>query len=148
MAFNCRSEQHHQQQQQNSPKSLLPQPRTEFITHEDLEFFRLGSTSYRVAVNTIEGHPYVAISHWWFNRAQATWFPSKKQIFLPKDAWFGLIEQSENISKTILPIEDPEASSIQEGGVTEEGETNLGLKQNDFHWYFLNFFLSRIVQFI
>ena len=84
----------------------------------------------------------MAISDLWFNRAQATWFPSKKQIFLPKDAWFCLIEQSENISKTILPIKDPEASSFQ------EGESNLGLKQNEFPWYFLNFFLSRIVQFI
>ena len=84
----------------------LPPPQTDFVTVEDLEFYRSGWTSYRLTVNTIERNPYVAISHWFFNRQQAAWFPTRKQIFLPKTAWFGLLEQADRISRSVDSIPD------------------------------------------
>lgn len=90
------------------PTSLRPgAPPTEWQTFEDIEFYRAGTTSYRVSVATIERAPYVSISHWWFNHAQAAWFPSRKQIFLPKSAWFGLLEQADQVSQVIQPIAEP-----------------------------------------
>ena len=92
----------------NAPQRppLLPPP-VNFQTHDDIEFYRVGTSSYRATVNTIERAPYVSISHWWFNRAQATWFPSRKQIFLPKQAWRGLVEQRDRISQVIEPLVEP-----------------------------------------
>lgn len=63
-------------------------------------------------MNTIEKIPYVSICHWWFNRAAATWFPSRKQIFLPKSAWFGLLDQSERVSSVVGPIPEPTLPSF------------------------------------
>ena len=96
----------------------LPPPHTEFVTVEDLEFYRAGWTSYRMTVNTIERNPYVAISHWFFNRQQASWFPTRKQIFLPNAAWFGLLEQADRISRsvdTIPDLEEQEAAGGSQG---------------------------------
>lgn len=90
------------------PSSLRPgAPPTEWQTYEDVEFYRVGTSSYRVSVATIERAPYVSISHWWFNHAQAAWFPSRKQIFLPKSAWFGLLEQADQVSQVIQPLAEP-----------------------------------------
>ena len=85
----------------------LPGPQTAFQTFDDFEFYRLGTTSYRLSVSTIEGTPYVAISHWWFNQAQASWFPSRKQIFLPKAAWFNLLSHSDRPSTVIRTFPEP-----------------------------------------
>ena len=96
----------------------LPAPHTDFVTVKDLEFYRAGWTSYRLTVNTIERNPYVAISHWFFNRQQAAWFPTRKQIFLPKAAWFGLLEQADRISSSVEAIPDFEE---QEGAAGSQG---------------------------
>jgi len=93
-----------------SASNFLPGPQTTFQTFDDFEFYRAGTTSYRVSVNTIEQIPYVAISHWWFNQAQATWFPSRKQIFLPKAAWLNLISQADRPSQVIRTFGDGETS--------------------------------------
>ena len=118
------------QNPQQAPKNLstcgnslsknypLPPPHTDFVTVEDLEFYRAGWTSYRLTVNTIERNPYVAISHWFFNRQQATWFPTRKQIFLPKAAWFRLLDQADRISKSVDTIPDFEE---QEGAAGSQG---------------------------
>ena len=79
----------------------LPPPQTDFDIVEDLEFYRAGWTSYRLTVNTIERNPYVAISHWFVNRQQAACIPTRKQIFLPKAAWYGVLEQADRISRRV-----------------------------------------------
>ena len=96
-----------QQQQQRPGPSALPPP-TQWVTHEDREIIRVGGSQYRVSVNSIEHIPYVCLSHWWFNKSQATWFPSRKQIFLPKSAWLALVEHSAAITQIISPLNEPE----------------------------------------
>ena len=87
--------------------STMPRgPPVVFHAHQDFEFFRADNSSYRATIYEVEKTPYVAISHWWFNRAHAAWYPSRKQIFLPKQAWLGLLAQKERISQVILPLED------------------------------------------
>ena len=117
MAFNKFNQQGKQQSSRQTSSSSIsnysrgpqaPPPQTEFLSHEDFEFYRLSNTSYRLSVLTIESQPYVGISHWWFNRTAAQWFPSRKQIFLPKSAWFGLLEQAERATSALEPLkEDP-----------------------------------------
>ena len=75
--------------QGRSTGPLPPAPATDFQTIDDFEFYRVGTSSSRLSVNTIERNPYISVSHWWLNTAQAAWFPSRKQIFLPKTARFG-----------------------------------------------------------
>ena len=103
--------QHQFAAQGRSTGPLAPAPPTDFQTIDDFEFYRVGTTSYRLSVSTIERNPYVSVSHWWFNTAQAAWFPSRKQIFLPKAARFGLLEQADRASRVIQPIPEP----IQQG---------------------------------
>ena len=91
---------------------IAPGPPTDFQTVDDFEFYRVGTTSYRISVSTIEHKPYISISHWWFNTAQAAWFPSRKQIFLPKSAWFGLLEQADRASEAIQPLHDPNEQGL------------------------------------
>ena len=101
-----RSTTYSRQQQQQQQQSGLRPPTVQIQTYEEIEFARPDpASSYRVTVNTMEGDPYVGISNWWFNRSQGTWCPSKKQVFLPKAAWFGLMEASEQISAVIEPLE-------------------------------------------
>ena len=95
-----------QPQQQQQTQSFLRPPPTQFQTFEEIEFCRPDpSSSFRVTVNSVENEPYVSIAHWWFNRSQGAWYPSRKQVFLPKAAWFGLLEASERISEVIEPLE-------------------------------------------
>ena len=95
--------------------SSLPPPPVNFQTHDDFEFFRVGNSSYRATVNTIELNPHVSISHWWFNQAQASWYPSRKQIFLPKQAWLGLFEQGDRITQAIEPLVEPPQGNFGQG---------------------------------
>ena len=104
-----------QQQKQYNPKNkrffpkkstILSPPQTQFVTHEDLEFYRIGNSSYRAAINTIERSPYVTLSHWFFNPGYAEWFPTRKQVFLPKLAWLALLEKAEQLTSVIEPIQD------------------------------------------
>ena len=93
-------------QQQQQQQSILRPPVTQFQTFEEIEFCRPDpSSSFRVTVNSVENEPYVSIAHWWFNRSQGAWYPSRKQVFLPKAAWFGLLEASERISEVIEPMQ-------------------------------------------
>ena len=81
-------------------------PPVVFHSHEDFEFYRVDNSSYRATIYEVEKSPYVAISHWWFNRAHAAWYPSRKQIFLPKQAWLSLLEHKDRISQAILPLQE------------------------------------------
>ena len=141
---NCSNQQkstirHSSPSAQNFP---LPTPLVDFVTVEDLEFYRAGSTSYRFPVKTIEGNAYVAISHWFFNRQQAAWFPTKKQIFLPKAAWFGLIENADRISDCVDTIPDREQEAALGG--TRAAVQQIGLPQivNRFFIFFSCFFIK------
>ena len=92
--------------QQQQQQSILRPPPTQFQTFEEIEFCRPDpASSFRVTVNTVEGEPYACIAHWWFNRSQGAWYQSRKQIFLPKAAWFGPLEASERISEVIEPLQ-------------------------------------------
>ena len=100
-----------QSQYQPQPATQLRPPATQFETHEDIEFARIENSSYRISALTIEQEPYVAVAHWWFNKEQATWYPSRKQIYLPKAAWFGLLGAIDRISEVIEPIPGRQAGS-------------------------------------
>ena len=69
----------------------------------------------------------MAISHWFFNPHQAAWFPTKKQIFLPKAAWFGLIENADRISDRVDTIPDREQEAALGG--TPAAVQQIGLPQ-------------------
>ena len=115
-SFSSRSYQPRQSQfgaQGRSPGPLAPAPPTDFQSIDDFEFYRVGTTLYRLSVKTIERNPYVSVSQWWFNTSQAAWFPSRKQIFIPKAAWFGLLEQADRASQVIQPITEPNAQVCQ-----------------------------------
>ena len=72
--FPSRSSQPRQPQFAAQARSTEPQgtaPGPHFQTIDDFEFYRLGTTSYRLSGKTIECNPYVSVAHWWFNPAQA-----------------------------------------------------------------------------
>ena len=105
-------EQQQRSYSQPQQQSILRPPATQFQTFEEIEFCRPDpASSFRVTVNTVEGEPYACIAHWWFNRSQGAWYPSRKQIYLPKAAWFGLLEASARISEVIEPLQGLEGQS-------------------------------------
>lgn len=85
----------------------LPRAPIDTETHEDFEFCRIGCSSYRATVTTIERLPYVSISHWWLNKVYASWNPTRKQIFLPKQAWPAFLEQRDRITQAIGRLAEP-----------------------------------------
>ena len=107
-----------QQQQQQITRPLQfgknnypAPPAAEFKTHEEFEFYRIGNSSYRATVNTIENIPYVCLSNWWFNRATSQWCPSRKQISIPKSAWLALRDIVELITLAIKPFSESDLAS-------------------------------------
>lgn len=89
----------------NQLTNSLPPPSTEIITHLDLELFRVDQNSYHLTVNTVEGETYIGIATWWWNKAILTWLPTKKQVFLPKAAWFGLLRQEDRIASALAAVD-------------------------------------------
>ena len=84
----------------------LPKPPASFRVVKEFEFFQAESNTFRADITVVENTPYVAISSWWFNRQSACWLPTRKQIFLPKAAWFGLVQHAPEISEEIGQIGD------------------------------------------
>ena len=97
--------------------SYVDPPTADFSTHEDFEFFRSGNTAYRLSVLTINQIAYVGISHWWFNKAAAQWYPSKKQLFIPKCAWYPLLDNAERATAALNELPDDPTS--------QEGKTEI-----------------------
>lgn len=79
----------------------------DFHKIHEVQFFRLNNSSYRATVVVVEGRPYVQLSLWYFNLAEANWCPTKKQLFLPKVAWGAFIRQVEELSRILEPLNDP-----------------------------------------
>lgn len=88
-------------------RTILPTPPATFFVVKEFEIYQEESNTFRADITVVENTPYVALSSWWFNRMSGAWLPTRKQIFLPKAAWFGLVRQVQAISDEISPIPDP-----------------------------------------
>ena len=86
---------------------LLPKPPASFHVVKEFEFYQEASNTFRADITVVENTPYVALSSWWLNRMSGAWLPTRKQIFLPKTAWFGLVQRVKEITDEITPIPDP-----------------------------------------
>lgn len=76
------------------------------MKHGEGEFYRAGKSSYRWAVTTIEQFPYVSLSQWWFKDSDPVpqWCPSRKQLYVPLQAWKGLQAHLPEIDELIRSL--------------------------------------------
>ena len=80
----------------------LQAPTVDIKVIKEFEFFRAGSNSYKADITRIEDTTYVALSQWFFGKANQKWNPTKKQIFLTSEGWFELLNSVDDITNTLV----------------------------------------------
>ena len=83
-------------------RTALQGPSVDIKVIKEFEFFRAGSNSYKADITRIEDTTYVAISQWFFGKANQKWNPTKKQIFLTSECWFELLNKVDDITNSLL----------------------------------------------
>ena len=84
----------------------LPPPKPVWKYFKDLEICREDNGSWRACVCSIDEKPFVCISRWYWGKSAEQWFPSSRQINLPKKVFLQMIEKMDELSDAIEEVPD------------------------------------------